>query len=119
VLTTYDRKKLAEWLTEMTPEEIAEIRNRQLVRRQAEEEYRASLAMDDPIGTVRIYTGFDDEALLVRFHYSRYPEEEPFWHVFHDYKTESMNDYELRHDKLSSQVCVLTTEQLEMLGLKQ
>lgn len=117
-VSPWERERLAEQLASLSPEEIKTLRDGQLTKEQREVERQASLRLSDPLGTVRFYTGFDDEAILVRVGAGSGDEEDPLeWHVFTDYRTEDTEDHQLDHSKLSEPIVVLTVDQMRELDL--
>jgi hypothetical protein len=122
-MSQYDREKLAEQLAGMSPDEIEELRRTQLTKEQREAERRARLALPDLPGSVRMYSGFENRALLVRIPADEYddqmlPEHQgPDWMPFTDYKAQEVKDWQLKHDQLSEPIIVLTADQMRQLGL--
>lgn len=112
-----DKADLARALAKMTPAEIEELRNEQLTAQQIEAERQAALAMDDPVGTVRIYGGLESAALLVRIDASdEYETRPPEWKIFWDYRAdEELEDHHLDREKLGEPLFVLSAEQQRML----
>lgn len=119
-LEGYERVTFAQMLARTTPEEVEAFRVEVNKAQEEEERKRNASRMSDPVGTVRISEISGERTLLVRYNPNEdFPDEcqDLLWHVFWDYRSESLTDYEIKQDTLSEPVFQLTREQMNQLGL--
>lgn len=114
----YDREKLMKQLAQMSPEDIAALRDEGLSAEEREQQRQQRLRLPDSLGALRIYTGFADAAILVRIGPGSGEDGDPLeWQPLTTYRTKSVHDHQLHHDKLGEPLMTLSTEQMETMGL--